>query len=137
MHGYRVLAQFIPPPLSTTPITAMSSAELEQVVCRMLKLDRNWKSAEPAVAVRLKAINYFTRDEQANVSQMYLIPGGRWLLVLSSLDVSLWDLDMYLLDEPTAIIKRFNSEYRTEPCMITDVENAPNFVNLLVVIRDG
>lgn len=70
------------------------------------------------------------------MENMYLIPGGRWLLVLTMDSVTLWDLDPDMLGEPTATVQEFDESYERS-YMIVDATDAPTSANLLIVSMDG
>lgn len=113
----------------------MSFDEFEQAVCRMVKLDRNWTSDAP-LPVRQKPLRYFARDTKMTVEDIYLIPGGRWLLASTSQSVTIWDLDAEVLDKPTATILQFNDS-SSKSDLAVDSKDAPASANLLIVRMDG
>lgn len=113
----------------------MSSDEFEQVVRHMVELDRNWTSDTP-LPTRQRPLRYFVRDPEATVRDIYLIPGGRWLLVLTPQSVTIWDIDAEVLDEPTATIHQFDDLFSAS-FMTVDSKDAPASTNLLIVSMDA
>lgn len=109
----------------------MTSRELEQTVCYMLKLDRNWRSIAP-VPIRNKPLRRFASDPEVTVDDIYLIPGGRWLLILTRESITLWDVDAELLTEPTATVAHFENSYE-QSYMVVDSNDMPTSSNVLVV----
>jgi hypothetical protein len=67
----------------------------------MARLERNWTSDRPVIQRRATFLastpSHLTVDRRRRrdkVEHMWLLPGGKWLVTLSDLLVSLWDLDL-------------------------------------------
>ncbi|KAG9018303.1 hypothetical protein FRB93_000006 [Tulasnella sp. JGI-2019a] len=113
------------------PISTYSSAELEALVIRMVRLDANWKSANPKPC-RIRQIN-----RMVELDDTLLLPGGRWLLLLnreSSSRLTVIDLDTPSMDEQilaelgdnsleedTSYWRMFASTYESSPMLAWDV----------------
>lgn len=72
------------------PLLTYTSAELEEMVTRVVRLDQAWSRPQPAP----NRLRYFLHS--MGISQGHLLPGGRWLLLAG--DTSAEGVDYYDLD---------------------------------------
>ncbi|KAG8963353.1 hypothetical protein FRC03_003114 [Tulasnella sp. 419] len=80
---------------------AYSSAQLERMVQRQVQVQRAWKVATPCTysarvvhVTTLDPLDHGMAERSSRVIQADLLPGGRWLLIMSAAgSITAWDLE--------------------------------------------
>jgi hypothetical protein len=132
---YRHICTHLPPiKLPGADPKLVPSEQLEEITIRMARLDYNWTRPQP-IPISQQVLVVKTPTLRTKVHEMTILPGGRWLLTLTKIGVTLWDLDR----DPTgktrpkrivAKLKGLGSKVYQRTMMI-DCRGMPEEFNLL------
>lgn len=74
-------------------LARLTAQELEAQLSHMLRLERNWATDAPT-PIRDRQLSSPSMSLVIGISELCLIPGGRWLVVVDEWgEITLWDLD--------------------------------------------